>query len=324
MHFLEQTNTWHQIESSSSNEVHPPCPRSLHASVALENNFYIFGGYDGTNRRNDFYCFNFQTNSWSELTPNGNTQPPSPRDRHTAIVHNRCIYIFGGYDGYNRVDDFHRYCIQSGTWNLMEPLNPEAGPSPRHSHSAVVYENHMYVFGGYDGHYRNDLYKYNFSTNTWQEIRRDGMWPKSRYRTSATVLDNRMYLFGGHDGARQLNDFYYFNFQTETWTLIDLSGMLVPSPRDSHVLLTHGNSIYLFGGCTGNPRSDFYQFKVDEDLWCAVQSKSVQQVSGNHGMVNSIQNEFEARSHKAPSSRFCHAGQVMKNRLYIFGGYDGV
>ena len=70
----------------------------------------------------------------------------------------------------------------------------------------------MYVFGGYDGHYRNDLYKYNFRQNMWQEIPRDGTWPKSRYRTSATVLDNKMYLFGGHDGARQLNDFYYFNF----------------------------------------------------------------------------------------------------------------
>lgn len=27
---------------------------------------------------------------------------------------------------------------------------------------------------------------------------------------------------------------------------------------------------------------------------------------------------------QAPSSRFCHAGQVIKNRLYIFGGYDGM
>jgi N-acetylneuraminic acid mutarotase len=116
----------------------------------------------------------------------------------------------------------------------------------------------MYIFGGYDGHYKNDLYKYSFATNQWSEIRREGMWPKSRYRTSATVLGQRMYLFGGHDGARQLNDFYYFSFVGENWTLIDLSGMLIPSPRDSHVLLTHGNSIFLFGGCTGNPRSDFY------------------------------------------------------------------
>ena len=166
-HMLEQTNTWHQIESAQQNEVHPPCPRSLHASVAVNNNFYIFGGYDGTNRRNDFFCFNFSTNTWSELNQNGSAQPPSPRDRHTAVVHGRCIYIFGGYDGYNRVDDFHRYDISSSTWQQLEPLNPEQGPSPRHSHSSVVNDDHMYVFGGYDGHYRNDLYKYNFKTNTW-------------------------------------------------------------------------------------------------------------------------------------------------------------
>ena len=31
LHLLEQTNTWHQIEQSGSNEVHPPCPRSIRA-----------------------------------------------------------------------------------------------------------------------------------------------------------------------------------------------------------------------------------------------------------------------------------------------------
>ena len=150
--------------------------------------------------------------SGAPCSSNGSPKPPSPRDLHTAVVHGRGIYIFGGYDGYNRVDDFHRYDIQSQNWQQLDPTNPEQGPSPRHSHSSVVHEDHMYVFGGYDGHYRNDLYKYNFKTNMWHEIRKDGIWPKSRYRTSATVLDNKMYLFGGHDGARQLNDFYYFNF----------------------------------------------------------------------------------------------------------------
>jgi len=40
-------------------------------------------------------------------------------------------------------------------------------PTPRHSHSAVVYEDSMYVFGGYDGHYRNDFYRFNFVTGNW-------------------------------------------------------------------------------------------------------------------------------------------------------------
>ena len=79
-------------------------------------------------------------------------------------------------------------------------------PSPRHSHSAVIYENSMYVFGGYDGHYRNDFYRFNFVTNSWSQINLkangNGVWPKSRYRTSTTVYKDMMFLFGGHDGAR--------------------------------------------------------------------------------------------------------------------------
>ena len=93
-----------------------------------------------------------------------------------------------------------------------------APPSPRHSHSAVIYENSMYVFGGYDGHYRNDFYRFHFPTNVWSQINLkpngNGVWPKSRYRTSTTVYKDMMFLFGGHDGARQLNDFYCFNFST--------------------------------------------------------------------------------------------------------------
>jgi N-acetylneuraminic acid mutarotase len=50
--------------------------------MAFENNIYIFGGYDGVNRRNDFYKYNIETNSWSIIT--ANEKPPSPRDRHVA------------------------------------------------------------------------------------------------------------------------------------------------------------------------------------------------------------------------------------------------
>ena len=60
-HLLEESGSWHLIDNQQLNEGHTPCPRSLHASVALDNDFYIFGGYDGTNRRNDFFKFNFES-----------------------------------------------------------------------------------------------------------------------------------------------------------------------------------------------------------------------------------------------------------------------
>jgi N-acetylneuraminic acid mutarotase len=133
----------------------------------------------------------------------------------------------------------------------------------------------MYIFGGYDGQYKNDFYRFNFITNTWTAIKEKpgSIWPKARYRTSTTVYKDVLFLFGGHDGARQLNDFFCFNFTTEEWSSIEYSTGMAPSPRDSHILVNSGNSIFLFGGSTGNPRSDFYEFKIDETKWVSVNHK---------------------------------------------------
>jgi N-acetylneuraminic acid mutarotase len=83
------------------------------------------------------------------------------------VVHNRSIYIFGGYDGFNRVNDFYEYNVDYNTWSEVLYTGSGTMPTPRHSHSAVIYEESMFVFGGYDGHYRNDFYRFNFVTNTW-------------------------------------------------------------------------------------------------------------------------------------------------------------
>lgn len=50
-------------------------------------------------------------------------------------------------------------------------------PAPRYHHSAVVYENSMFVFGGYTGDIhsncnltnKNDLFEYKFNQAQWNE-----------------------------------------------------------------------------------------------------------------------------------------------------------
>ena len=44
--------------------------------MAFENNIYVFGGYDGVNRKNDFYKYNVETNTWAQLQVAG--QQPHP------------------------------------------------------------------------------------------------------------------------------------------------------------------------------------------------------------------------------------------------------
>ena len=106
---FQESWCWYELNSHGP----VPCPRSLHACVAFENNIYIFGGYDGVNRKNDFYKYNVETNTWTQIvnaSASGSQNPgmivagsvglintasmvqsdpqiiPSPRDRHVASM----------------------------------------------------------------------------------------------------------------------------------------------------------------------------------------------------------------------------------------------
>ncbi|CAE7637232.1 LZTR1, partial [Symbiodinium sp. CCMP2456] len=183
----------------------PPKQRSLHASIVVGDCLYIFGGYDGSSRVNDFYKFSFKASKWSQIHPAGSS--PTARDRHVVVSYADKIYIFAGYDGNNRVNDFWQYDTEHEVWSTVDPAlgNP---PTPRHSHSGVEYDGSMYIFAGYDGNYRSDFHRYNFPQRKWSIVPVKGSVPKARYRTSAVAYKNRMLVVGGHDGAKHLNDFY--------------------------------------------------------------------------------------------------------------------
>jgi len=284
----------------------PPRQRSLHAGIAVGDCLYIFGGYDGSNRVNDFYKFNFKASKWSQIT-NVTGASPSARDRHVVVSHSERIYIFAGYDGNNRVNDFWQYDTEHEVWTVVDTALGQP-PTPRHSHSGVEYDGSMYIFAGYDGNYRSDFHRFSFSQKKWSIVAVKGAVPKARYRTSAVAYKNKMLVVGGHDGAKHLNDFYQFNFDSSEWSLVDTTGqVLPPSPRDSHSAVVCGDSMYLFGGSTGSARNDLHSFSFETSQWYEVRPAVAS--SGQKAAV--------------PCPRFCHTCEVYNNSLYIFGGYDG-
>jgi N-acetylneuraminic acid mutarotase len=117
---------------------------------------------------NDFYEFCFKKHEWRVVPPTG--QVPPPRDRHVSVVFGDSFYVFGGFDGVTRVNDFYEYNFVRESW---APVLVGAGsgppPSPRHSHGAVIYGHSMFCFGGYDGSYRSDFHAFSFATNTWSQ-----------------------------------------------------------------------------------------------------------------------------------------------------------
>lgn len=280
-HPLEQTaRTDSLLFSNSLLSSSSPSARSLHASAVWRDQLFIFGGYDGTSRRNDFYSFHFKHKMWTRIDErvghaplqgdsNANVngaqdlfpdiihgqvrgQPPSPRDRHSAIVYGNGFYVFGGFDGHARVNDLYKYDIDENVWSRIIPSTMSTGiPTPRHSHSAVVYQNAMYIFGGYDGSYSCNVYKYDFLNNVWTSVNTVGRIPRARYRATCVVYNDTMIIHGGHDGTRHLSDTHVLDMNTKCWTSLANVRGTTPFPRDSQVGFLYDNAMFIFGGSAG-------------------------------------------------------------------------
>lgn len=153
-----------------------PSPRSLHAGAVLNGAMYIFGGYDGTQRVNTFHAFSFIEKRWSPVLPSPHSpSPPSPRDRHVAFVFGNSFYVHGGFNGHSRVADMFGFDFSTMTWREINTSGVSGRvPSPRHSHSAVVYGHSLFIAFGYDGSYKSDIHEYDFVSSRWSAVAAGG------------------------------------------------------------------------------------------------------------------------------------------------------
>eukprot|EP00980_Cylindrotheca_fusiformis_P017849 scaffold5653_cov147-Cylindrotheca_fusiformis.AAC.11 len=139
-----QTKQWREVAAKGK----LPSPRSCPAWAKDDTHVYIQGGYDGVERKDDFFACDLSTYTWAQMPSLGVT--PSPRYFHSCCLYGNKMYLYGGYSGSQRLADMFAYDFETNHWSAVDCSNGEA-PSGRSSLVAQVYENSLYVFGGYDG-----------------------------------------------------------------------------------------------------------------------------------------------------------------------------
>lgn len=119
----------------------------------------------------------------------------------------------------------------------------------RYSHSAVVYNGKMVIFGGRNNRsFFGDLCLLDLKTYKWR-IQEDasGIYPTPRAKHSAVVHEQMMYIYGGWYNKR-LGDLYAYNFLTSHWTKIVHHKGTIPSPRYAHHAVMKANGfMFIFG-----------------------------------------------------------------------------
>lgn len=204
-YFNFDAQRWNQMPSIVESR---PEARTDHIMVLHLSSIYIFGGYNGSSRFNDLCGYDINAQRWSREQAQGAI--PSRRFGHSGVVHtetNRLI-VFGGWDGRDTLNDLHEYSFTSKVWRKMETRGNS--PPHRYRHTAVIFGDTMFVFGGVDKtHCRfNDLQRLDLVTNTWSEVCTTGSIPSSRTFHRAVVVESTMYLLGGYDGTDRLQDLY--------------------------------------------------------------------------------------------------------------------
>lgn len=138
------TATWTEIQASGV----LPSARSCPAWAKDATHVYIQGGYDGVERKSDFFALDLETYTWTEMPCLGT--PPSPRYFHSCCLYGNRMYLYGGYSGNERLADMYAYDFDTNRWSQVDCTGGDA-PSGRSSLVAQVYDNSIYVFGGYNG-----------------------------------------------------------------------------------------------------------------------------------------------------------------------------
>ena len=71
-----------------------PPKRTGHTTVTHGDSIYVFGGTDGQYHYNDTWCYDTDSQLWSELSCIGYI--PVPREGHAATLVDDVMYVFGG------------------------------------------------------------------------------------------------------------------------------------------------------------------------------------------------------------------------------------
>ncbi|XP_047595718.1 host cell factor 2 isoform X1 [Lutra lutra] len=295
------TNQW--FLPAVRGDIPPGC--AAHGFVCDGTRILVFGGMVEYGRySNELYELQASRWLWKKVKPHPPSSglPPCPRLGHSFSLYGNKCYLFGGLaneseDSNNNVprylNDFYELELQHGSgvvgWSI--PVTKGIVPSPRESHTAVIYckkdsgSPKMYVFGGMCGARLDDLWQLDLETMCWSKPETKGTVPLPRSLHTASVIGNKMYIFGGwvpHKGEnietsphdcewRCTSSFSYLNLDTAEWTTLVSDSQedkknSRPRPRAGHCAVAIGTRLYFWSGRDGYKKALNSQVCC-KDLW---------------------------------------------------------
>jgi len=195
---------------------------SRHTAILYHNKMYVFGGTNGYEEFNRTLILDLKSLTWSELKAENDLPPPL--DSHTGILYEtetqHSMIVFGGYSHGERTNQVYSLDLDTLKWAHLKTSGN--CPEIRSSHSASVYKDQLFIFGGIseESEKLNDFWSFDLKTHKWTQVNALGDCPSGRSGHSCVVYRDLFVLFGGmKDITKETNDMYSYNVRNNTWTM---------------------------------------------------------------------------------------------------------
>jgi len=231
------------------------------AAALVENEIYLFGGYEGNEGGTNYtQIYSILNNTWYQ----GPTMP-QPQWGGIASHYNDgtddYIYVWGGKNpsGYLKLTQI--FNVGNKSWTT------KSVPYYFYGSCAIDYNGCVYLLGGYDGSTTYDTtIRYNYSSGVFTSL---AHMPSPRKWSSAGLIGNKIYLVAGSNGGTKTNTTWVYNIDTDTWDT---------SPKDFPDSIHHGairedpvvdGKMYVINGFDGSGTffKWVYQYNPANDTW---------------------------------------------------------
>jgi N-acetylneuraminic acid mutarotase len=250
--------TWTQMQAF------PGQPRSNAVGFNIGNTGYLGSGLanDGVTALADFYAYNPNANTWSQINSIQNESKSYPRFDAVAFSFDTTAYVLTGANSNYYFGDVWRYSPTVDRW-IQQPNYPG---NPRSGAISFVYKNQGYIVTGYTpsalwsiGNLAYDFWKFTPSSDTetlqWSRL-------KDIYNTSSGSYDNgytniirhngsgflilgqpdgdKAYITVGSNNGTDITSTWEYDFASDLWTA---KSSFQGTPRSGAVSFTLNSTV---------------------------------------------------------------------------------
>jgi len=263
---LDLNDVWYSSDGTNWTQAVSSAPwssRRNHTAVVYDEKIWILGGYGNKKNLNDVW-YSSNGIDWTQATSSAQW---SPRRGHTSVVYDNKMWVIGGA-GANAWDDNLNDVWYSSNGIDWTQATSSAPWSKRSSHSSVVFNNQMWLVGGWSGWGKNnnDVW-YSTDGINWKES--SASW-EPRWGHTSTVHDNKIWVMGGNiygenNGEKRNtgdnNDVWY---STDGIDWKEFKEDIQWESRRGLRSLTFEDTLWIIGGVYGSKNKKVFTYG---DIW---------------------------------------------------------